>query len=102
MAAKTQHAHDYQRRVQTEMPDKNYALPTDINGLADKAGPRDEDLDDIDFGNYKGIYANNEHGQKYQCPDTGAHFEFKDLCRRIVKIAEKRKVLEEEIYGKQS
>lgn len=64
------------------------------------AKQKDEDLDDIDFGNYKGIYANDEHGQKYQCPETGAHFEVKDLSRRILKAMEERKVLEEQLYKK--
>lgn len=44
------------------MPDK-HTKPFDINALPDKE--KDEDLDDIDFCNYKGIYANDEAGQKY-------------------------------------
>ena len=58
-----------------------------------------EDLDDIDFGNYKGAFANDEHGQKYQCPETGAHFEPKDLCKRLIRVIDKRKAMEEQIYG---
>ena len=46
----------------------------------------DEDPDNVDLTNYKGIYANDEAGQKYQCPVTGAHFEVKDLCRRLAKV----------------
>ena len=35
-----------------------------------------EDSDeDIDHNNYKGIYFEDEPGQKYQDPVTGAHFE---------------------------
>jgi hypothetical protein len=53
----------------------------------------------VDLNNYKGIYANDEAGQKYQCPETGAHFEVKELCRRLSKVMEQRKPLEEQIYG---
>ena len=58
-----------------------------MNNLVDKPDGRDaEDLDDINFENYKGIYANDENGQKYQCPETGAHFEIKDLSRRLLLV----------------
>ena len=81
------------------MPDNS--KPFDLNALQDKVDQAAaEDLDDIDFGNYKGIYANDEAGQKYQCPETGAHFEVSDLCRRLVRVMEKRKVIDEQIYGK--
>jgi hypothetical protein len=39
-----------------------------------------------DIVNYKGIHlmdkGNNNAGEdeKYQCPETGAHFEFLDMC----------------------
>ena len=58
-----------------------------------------DDVDNIDFNNYKGIYAEDDAGQKYQCPETGAHFEPKDLCKRIYRIIEKRKPFEIELYG---
>lgn len=103
MASKAQNQYDYNRRVCTEMHDNAHHEAYDINRLPDKVDPNlADDVDDIDFANYKGIYANDEHGQKYQCPETGAHFEFKDLCRRIHKIMESRKAMEEQIYGKQS
>ena len=51
-------------------------------------GGDDDDIDNIDFANYKGIYAEDDTGQKYTCPETGAHFEPSDLCRRIYKIIE--------------
>lgn len=74
------------------MPDNCDAF--DLNDLPDNEEaaqvPVAEDVDDIDFQNYKGIYANDESGQKYQCPETGAHFEYKDLCRRMMRIQEKR------------
>lgn len=58
-----------------------------------------EDADNVNLENYKGIYANEDNSQKYQCPVTGAHFEVKDLCRRLSKVLEKRKPLEDQIYG---
>ena len=58
-----------------------------------------DDIDNIDFNNYKGIYADDDAGQKYTCPETGAHFEPKDLCKRIYRIVEKRKPHEYELYG---
>ena len=55
----------------------------------------DEDVDNIDFANYKGIYAEDESEQKYTCPTTGAHFEFNDVCRRLSKVLIYRKQLED-------
>lgn len=52
-------------------------------------------MDDIDFANYKGIYAEDDTDQKYTCPETGAHFEFNDICRRLQKVMQYRKNLEE-------
>lgn len=46
----------------------------------------DEDLDDIDFGNYKGIFYEDDPTTKYQDPDTGAHFDFEDICSRLSKV----------------
>ena len=59
----------------------------------------ESNVENIDFNNYKGIYADDEGGEKYTCPETGAHFEPKDLCKRIYKIIEKRKPFEMELYG---
>jgi hypothetical protein len=39
--------------------------------------------------NYKGIYYDDDQGQKYTDPENGAHFEYTDLCRRIKKILSK-------------
>lgn len=39
-----------------------------------------------DLINYKGIYFNDDQGQKYTDPDNGAHFEFNDLCKRLNRI----------------
>lgn len=56
----------------------------------------DDDIDNVDYANYKGIYAEEDTEQKYTCPVTGAHFEFNDLCRRMNKILLMRKRMEEQ------
>lgn len=43
-----------------------------------------------DLINYKGIYFNDDPGQKYTDPESGAHFEYKDMCRRINRVMQKR------------
>jgi len=60
---------------------------------------REDEGDNVDLKNYKGIYANDDNTQKYQCPITGAHFEVKDLCRRLQKVIEHRKPMEDQLYG---
>jgi len=58
MATKTHY--DYGRRACTEMPDM--CEPFDLNNLPDKVDKNAaDDVDDIDFGNYKGIYANDDN-----------------------------------------
>lgn len=48
----------------------------------------DSDIDNIDFQNFKGIYFNDDPNRKYQDPETGCHFEYFDLCRRMAKLKE--------------
>lgn len=43
-----------------------------------------------DLINYKGIYFNDDAGQKYTDPQNGAHFEFKDMCMRLTKMMIRR------------
>jgi hypothetical protein len=43
----------------------------------------EEDMDDIDFDNYKGIYHGDKNNEKYTCPETGAHFKHSDICMRL-------------------
>lgn len=43
----------------------------------------DEDLDDIDFNNYKGVFFEDNPSNKYTDPETGAHFDFGDICKRL-------------------
>lgn len=50
-------------------------------------GEGDNKKDVNDLINYKGIYFEDDTGQKYTCPETGAHFEYLDMYRRLKKIA---------------
>ncbi len=43
----------------------------------------EEDLDRVDLNNYKGMFFQDDPGRKYQDTQTGAHFEFRDMCRRL-------------------
>ena len=43
----------------------------------------------FDLLNFKGMFFEQEH-QKYTCPNTGAHFEPKDLCRRLNLVKNER------------
>jgi hypothetical protein len=76
---------------------QNLPNPGQASGLPMDADP---ECDDINFANYKGIYAEDENAdQKYTCPVTGAHFEFNDISRRLKKVIEKRKPYEDTLYG---
>ena len=75
------------RRVHTDV-NRYEEEPFDIEKLEDDY---EEDLDDIDYGNYKGIYFNDDASKKYQDPETGAHFDHHDICMRLTRIAEKRR-----------
>jgi hypothetical protein len=44
--------------------------------------------------NYKGIYFGDDQGQKYTDPETGAHFEYKDMCKRLQKVMQKREAVD--------
>jgi len=56
----------------------------------------DSDVDDVDFGNFKGIYA-EEQKEKYYDEATGAHFEYYDLCKRLAVLKEKRKIIDQQL-----
>lgn len=45
--------------------------------------------DPSDLLNYKGIYFDDDQGQKYTDPDNGAHFEYNDLCKRMKRVLAK-------------
>ena len=46
----------------------------------------ESDIDDIDFQNFKGIYIDEDPNRKFQDPETGCHFEYYDLCKRLAKL----------------
>lgn len=50
--------------------------------------------DEINHDNYKGIYVDEEPGQKFQDPETGAHFDYKEIYDRLIEV-------ENEIGGSQ-
>ena len=58
---------------------KDDATLNDIN-------KEESDIDDLDFNNFKGIYFDEDPNRKYQDPDTGCHFEYNDLCKRLGKL----------------
>eukprot|EP00347_Sterkiella_histriomuscorum_P023853 403333160 len=57
----------------------------------------DSDVDDIDFENFKGIYFGDDPNKKYTCPVTGAHFEYYDLCKRMISLKELRVKIDKEL-----
>ena len=86
------------RRACTEAADQyDQEDEYDLDELSDQQPQQDGDEDNIDLQNYKGIYANDDAGQKYQCPETGAHFEPTDLCKRLVRMYEKRQIYVQQI-----
>ena len=69
------------RRSQPQKQGSNLPNPGQASNLPMDADP---ECDDINFANYKGIYAEDDNSDtKYTCPVTGAHFEFNDICRRL-------------------
>lgn len=46
----------------------------------------EETDEDVDHENYKGIYFEEEPGQKFQDPVTGAHFEFQSMCQILNEV----------------
>lgn len=52
--------------------------------------------------NYKGIYFEDDSGVKYQDPETGAHFEYLDMYRRLKKVLNQRKKQEAEETGRET
>jgi len=57
----------------------------------------ESDIDEIDFNNFKGIYIDEDPNRKYQDPETGCHFEYYDLCKRMAKLKTLRKKLDEQL-----
>lgn len=89
------------RRATTEGDRQNSSNLPNPGSQSNLPMDADPECDDINFANYKGIYADDENSdQKYTCPITGAHFEFNDISRRLLKVIEKRKPYEDTLYGK--
>jgi hypothetical protein len=57
----------------------------------------ESDGDEIDFKNFKGIYFNDDPNKKYQDPETGCHFEYNDLCKRLLELKELRLIIDKEL-----
>ena len=57
----------------------------------------DSDIDNIDFNDFKGIYFDDDPNRKFQDPETGCHFEYYDLCKRMVKLKQLRKKLDAQL-----
>ena len=47
-----------------------------------------------DLMNYKGIYFNDDPNSKFTDPETGAHFQFRDMCQRLQQVLKWRKAME--------
>ncbi len=60
----------------------------------------EDDEGDVDAeaqnGNYKGIYFNDEPGQKFNDPETGAHFRHEDMLKRLEKVLKRREMIEKQ------
>lgn len=75
------------------MRQRNEEVTKNDYGYADTSGQKQKKAEDRnqannaeDLINYKGIYFNDDQGNKFTDPVTGAHFEFKDMCKRIIRI----------------
>lgn len=79
-----------------------YLMDDDFDESGEEEGGRaapakDSDVDELDFNNFKGIYFNDDPNRKYQDPDTGCHFEYNDLCRRMVELKALRRDIDKEL-----
>ena len=57
---------------------KNFVTDNKCVIVADSSSNEEGDL-----MNYKGIYFNDDPNSKFTCPETGAHFQFRDMCQRL-------------------
>ena len=49
--------------------------------------------------NYKGIYFNDDPNSKYTDPETGAHFEYRDMVARLSQVLKWRRAMEKQIMN---
>lgn len=64
--------------------------------MADDLDQADSDVDVVDANNFKGIYFGDKT-EKFTDPVTGAHFEFEDFCKRLVKLKVYRKKIDKRL-----
>lgn len=74
---------------------QNYNNGPRDNAVQEELDEEDEDIDesnndDAVDGNFKGIYINDDPNNKFTDPETGAHFEYFDFCKRLVKLQKLR------------
>lgn len=68
-----------------------------IEDDSEKDKKEDSESEDVDFNNFKGIYFNDNPNGKYLDPETGCHFEYKDLCKRMIKLKALRKEIDKQL-----
>ena len=69
----------------------------DNDSEEEEDGEKDSDVDDLDFNNFKGIYFNDDPNRKYQDPVSGCHFEYLDLCKRLIALKSLRREIDKEL-----
>lgn len=93
----------------------NRGLRTEGDYMADQIEGEDPNLDDLsdeegdaygeedaegedkqNLGNYKGIYFGDDT-KKFEDPETGAHFEFNDMSKRLAQLKELRKKIDAQL-----
>ena len=109
------------RRVQTEAPDLQHQF-YDLDNLSDPEDDvymvdQDEGVDEDEYGgeegegedeegqdlnNYKGIYFQDDTGKKFTDPETGAHYQYQDMCQRISKLMVERAAIDKQIFGEEA
>lgn len=92
------------QKIQLEGPldeDIEQVCPTSPSSFQMEGGDVDKDnhsdIDNIDFTNFKGIYIDEDPNRKFQDPETGCHFEYYDLCKRLAKLKQLRKKLDKQL-----
>ncbi|CAI2387529.1 unnamed protein product [Moneuplotes crassus] len=75
-------------------PEHNMDGTTKVVGSDDPQANPDDYTQQEMLMNYKGIYIDDEPGEKFQDPETGAHFDYKEIYDRLLEV-------EKEIGGSQ-
>ena len=53
---------------------------------SDEEGDDYGEEDEINHNEYKGIYIDDEPGQKFEDPKTGAHFDYQDIYEKLLEV----------------